>query len=290
MENMKGNASLNGELDVVAFMRIIWRRRWWIFLTTILVTIGGVAYALMAEEMFRAEVVVVPTVGGDSKSGARGGLMSAFGGLASMAGISLGGGGSVEENLAVLTSRTFVSEFIKSNNLKAQLTKNELSDWKLHRIFVRMLDVQDNPRSNLIRVGLTWRDPVRAASWVNKLIVALNDHLRREAIERSNENLKYLQTELQRTRIEEMRLALYELISQEQKKAMVANTQQEFAFRVLDKAVAPEERNSPKRKKIVLIAMITGLFLALLIVFVREAVDRLKHESDSIDQNINPRG
>ena len=71
---------------------------------------------------------------------------------------------------------------------------------------------------------------------------------------------------------------------------MVANTQQEFAFRVLDKAVAPEERNSPKRKKIVLIAMITGLFLALLIVFVREAVDRLKHESDSIDQNINPRG
>ena len=48
---------------------------------------------------------------------------------------------------------------------------------------------------------------------------------------------------------------------------MLANVTDEFAFKVLDPAFVPEERIKPKRKKMILLGGLIGLFTGIGFVF-----------------------
>ena len=105
----------------------------------------------------------------------------------------------------------------------------------------------------------------------------LNEYLRARAISRSTTNLEYLNKELSRSQVAEMRQTLFALIAKEQRAAMLANTQQEFAFRILDPAVEPDENVKPLRALIVVGATFLGGFFSLGFVFIRH-----KHAVNSV--------
>ena len=78
------------------------------------------------------------------------------------------------------------------------------------------LDKTAKGYSNIVKIGedrksgtqvlyLEWDDPVLAAQWANKIVVALNEYLRSKAIVEAQNSIKYLKTELaiQRLMIEE---------------------------------------------------------------------------------------
>jgi len=50
---------------------------------------------------------------------------------------------------------------------------------------------------------------------------------------------------------------------------MLANTQEKYAFLVLDVVVVPEEKSKPKRTLIVLLGFILGVMISILFVFIR---------------------
>ncbi len=154
----------------------------------------------------------------------------------------------------------------------------ESNIWDVYRNFNAMLDVQYNKEASIITISIAWTDPEKAALWVNALIWEFNEYIRTREIERSQKNLKYLNEELARTRVEDFRLSLYELIAQEQKKAMLANTQNEFVFRVLDKAEAPDMKVYPRRARIVVISTFVALIFSLLVVFIREIIIKEKEK------------
>ena len=277
------------EIDLLAYWRLIWGERKLILSVTFAVALLAVVYSLTLPNIYRAEVLLAPVKAEESKSGLASAL-GGLGGLASMAGISVGGGGSVEENIAVLKSREFLWKFIKDQKLMpvlfeddwdAELGKWEESDpenqpslWSAYRAFNAVMSVSRDKKSDLITVGIEWRDPALAAAWANALVMRVNEHLRQQAIARSNSSLKYLREELMRTQIEEMRQALFELITKEQGKAMLANTQKEFAFQVLDTAVEPDRKAKPKRSLIVILAAFAAGFLAVVFVLIREGVKK----------------
>ncbi|RME60088.1 hypothetical protein D6779_02815, partial [Candidatus Parcubacteria bacterium] len=78
---------------------------------------------------------------------------------------------------------------------------------------------------------------------------------------------------------EDVRQALFELISQEQKKAMLAHTRVQYAFKVLDPASPPDKKTKPNRALIAILATFVAGFLALIWVFVREGIERRKAEA-----------
>ena len=106
------------------------------------------------------------------------------------------------------------------------------------------------------------------------------------AIAQSRENLRYLEGALTKTRIDEQRKALYELIASQQQKAMLANTQKQFAFKVIDPAVAPDKKSKPKRSLIVVLATFVAGFLAVLAVFVREGMRKRKEEENQPSESL----
>jgi len=280
------------EIDLLEYWRLIWSKRRLILSVTFAVAILAAGISLLMPNIYRAEVVLAPVSDGSSKSGGLSAALGGLGGLASMAGISLGGGGSVEENLAVLKSREFLWHFIKDQKLmpllfadawdadKKAWKKTDPEDqpglWDAYRSFTKggLLSVAKDKTSGLVTVAIEWKDAKLAAQWANLLVTRLNDFLRQQAIDRSNGNLEYLKHELSHTHVADMRKALFELISQEQKKAMLANTQKEFAFQVIDKAVPPDRKAKPKRSLIVILSTFVAGFLTVIYIFIREGIKR----------------
>ncbi len=92
----------------------------------------GLAYALLASPRYTATSVMQPVE--EQPAGAAGALASKFGGLASLAGVNLGGGGNKEEYLAVLRSRELAEKFVRRHavapKLMPALWDEEKGAWK----------------------------------------------------------------------------------------------------------------------------------------------------------------
>jgi uncharacterized protein involved in exopolysaccharide biosynthesis len=277
------------EIDLQEIWRVLVENKRMILSSIFVSALLAAGITLLLPNIYRAEVLLAPVKVDDTTNG--GGVaaaLSGLGGLASLAGISLGSGGSTDENLAVLKSREFLWKFVQDNKLMPILFEDDWDaaqkKWKDHdpkdqpgqMDLFRLLDedvlnVSTDKKTGLVTVSIDWTDPVLAASWADQLVSQLNQHIRLKAVSRSENNLKYLNEELARTQVEEMRKTLFDLIGQEQKNAMLANAQREFAFRVLDPAVVPDKKIKPKRTIIVLLAAVLVGFFAILIAFIRNS-------------------
>jgi LPS O-antigen subunit length determinant protein (WzzB/FepE family) len=53
---------------------------------------------------------------------------------------------------------------------------------------------------------------------------------------------------------------------------MLANSRDEFAFRIIDPAVVPQEKTRPRRAMIAVVGLMGGFILGVFIVIVRHAM------------------
>src|SRR5690606_28265162 len=111
---------------------IVWKRKWlWLTLGP-LAGVIGIIYALAQPEIFRAEVTLAPNVE-EQGGGGLAALAGQFGGLASMAGLNVGGGGDTQTALATLKSRKFIAPFLQEEgrlqNLFFDQWDEEASAW-----------------------------------------------------------------------------------------------------------------------------------------------------------------
>lgn len=276
------------EIDLIELWQILWKRRLLIISVTLLCGFASAAISLLMPNVYRAEVLLSPVAEEGSKTGIASAL-GGLGGLASLAGVSLGAGSSVEESLAVLKSRKFVWQFINQNQLMPQLFADDWNIkkqqwqeqdpeeqptlWDGYREFTKggLLSASIGKKNSLVTVAIEWINPEQAAEWVNLLVEQLNAYLRMEAIARSQSRLQYLSEELSKSQVADMQQTLYELIAQEQKTAMLANTQKQFAFRILDPAAVPDEKAKPRRSLITLAGLMMGLIMSIMSVFAYNA-------------------
>jgi uncharacterized protein involved in exopolysaccharide biosynthesis len=73
-----------------------------------------------------------------------------------------------------------------------------------------------------------------------------------------------------------LRRVIYNLIENETKTLMLANAREEYAFAVVDPAVPPELRISPRRRVMVLVGLMLGLVLGTLAAFALNARTQLR--------------
>lgn len=120
------------EIGLADIVEILRRYRRLIGRSIAIAVLLGVAYALFATPRYTATVVVQPVE--EQPAGAAGALASKFGGIASLAGINLGGGGNKEEYLAILRSRELAEKFIRSHDVAPKLMPalwdEESKSWK----------------------------------------------------------------------------------------------------------------------------------------------------------------
>lgn len=255
-----------GELSFPALWRVVWKYKLLIVPVTVVCGIVAVILALKAIPMYRAEVAVTEV--SSSNVGAAGALASQLGGIASLVGVNLGTGGSSLQTQALLRSRKVVEEFVKRHGQLPELfprAQQPPSLWFTVRQFRdSVLSIRDDKRGGLTIIAMTWSDPSVAARWANEFIALANELLRTRAMDESKASLAYLNRQVEQTNVLDLKRVLYNLIENEEKTLMLANARTEYAFAVVDPAVSPEERFSPRRTLMVLFGIALGLFISTL--------------------------
>lgn len=276
------------EIDLLQLIRILLQEWKIISAITLACALFAIAYALYTPEIFKAETLLAPA---NEEKTSTSSALSQFGGLAAMAGISIPSDSNVEQVVATLQSRKFLLHFVEKNNLTPilfeEIWDSETQEWltekkekpsnlKVIDTFKSNLAIDVDKKSGLIKMSYSWKDPKIAAKWVNDLVKQLNEELREKAITDSNMRVGYLEQELTKTSLKDMRSVLYNLLESEKQKAMLANVNKDFALEVIDPAVIPEIRQKPKRKLIVIIGSICGGFLGVFTIFFRQFLLNVK--------------
>ena len=271
------------EISLRELWDILWRGKWTIIAVTAVFAVASVVYALAQTEWYRAEVLLAPA---DETSAQ--GLGGQLGGLAALAGVSVGGSSNVEA-IAVLRSREFGRTFIEDFDLVPVFFHKEWDatndawlgdDPEAHpeiRDAIKyfhdnMLKVGEDRDTGLVTLAIEWTDPEVAAEWAKELVVRLNERLRARALKEAETNVTFLQTELGQTSVVTLQQSIGRLLESELQKLMLARGNEEFAFRVIDAASPPKERVRPKRALIAVVGTMLGGMLAVFIIFMSHAI------------------
>lgn len=270
------------EIDLIELWNALWDGKWLIAAVTGVFTAAALAYAMLATEWYRAEVLLAP-----AEDKAAQNMMSRFGGLASLAGLSMGTGDTVEA-IAVLKSRNLARQFIEERGLITVLLADEWdstakqwkskdpADWPDWRDAVKFFDenvrnVSEDPKTGLVTLSIEWTDSEAAAEWANAIVKRLNDLMRERALLEAKTNVSYLQSEMAATSIVTLQQSIGGLLETELKKLMLARGNEEFSFRVVDRAEPPKLRSKPKRKLTVALGIVVGGFVSAFIVLLRRS-------------------
>jgi uncharacterized protein involved in exopolysaccharide biosynthesis len=263
---------------------VLWEQKLLIAAIGSVFAIGSVIVALLLSPVYRSEAVLAPVSAGQPQ-----GLASELGGLASLAGIRLGGGNETNTYVAILRSRSFAESFIRDHDLMKVFFANEwdpaTEGWRnpdrqptmfntvkyfRENVFI----VQEDLTTGLVTIAVEWYDPNLAAAWVNDLVMRINEETRQRALREAQQNLRYLRAQLEAASVVELRRAISQLIENEMNTEMLAEAREEYAFKVVDPGMVPTQRVRPHRTLIVVASTVLGGLLAIFIALLRHSIRR----------------
>lgn len=241
--------------------------------------VGGLLYALTATEWFFAETLLAPA---DQRLGSGG---EGLGGLSALAGVAGFNNTQNKEPLEILKSRAFASKFIRDNNLLTILydeywdADNErwVSEYAdsppdirdAVKLFRENLLTVEEDTQGFLRVGIYWKDPNLAATWLSQLVRELNISVSERELAEAERNVGFLKEQLQQTNLAPLQQSVGSLLEAELHKLMMANSPKEYAYKVIDPPVPPKLRESPKRALVMVIFGFIGGLLAVAFILAR---------------------
>ncbi|CCN80344.1 OtnB protein [Vibrio nigripulchritudo SFn27] len=298
--------SEDDEIDLRELFKALWKGKWIIIVTTFVFAIVSVLYALSLPNIYKADALLAPEE--SSNGGGLSKMAGQLGGLAALAGVNIGGSESSQTDLAleVMKSRQFIRQFVNKHDLIVPLmavknwdldtnklvidkevyndengtwlrkpdglrgevpTEQEVYEVFSHNVF----SINKDKESGLYELTVKYYSPYVAQQWVNWLIADINQVMRERAISDASQNLTYLNTQLKKTTVADMQSTFYKLIEEQTKSLMLAEVQEEFIFKVVDPAVAPELKYGPKRALICIVITLIGFLLSIFSLVVKYA-------------------
>lgn len=298
----KLSAEYDDEIDLRELFSVLWAGKILIVGITTLFALGSVIYALMLPNQYQASIVLAPA---QQEAGGLSASLGQLGGLASLAGINIGEGGGSEPQLAqeILRSRSFIETFISENDLAVEVfavddwdvQTNQLSidaalydtdsgewvreppsgklpkpsGWELYEAFSDRFSVSQDKKTGMVTLSVEYYSPIVAKQWADKLVAAINAHMQARKLQQVNRNIKYLEAQIEKTPIAEMREVFYTVIEEQIKSKMLAEASPEYVFETVSPAMVPEEKSQPKRALICILGTLLGGMLSVLWVLVR---------------------
>ena len=302
-DSAQGSPYHDDEIDLRELFGVLWAGKVWIVLITAIFAVSSVFYALSLPNQYKATVLIAPA---KSDQGGLSGALKQFGGLASLAGVSIGAGESSESQIAqeIMKSWSFIENFISKNDIAVEVFavngwSKELEDvliddnlfdaqkdmwliqdkdsgklgppksWELFERFSEILSVSEDKKTGFVTVSMEHYSPEIAKNWLDMYVVAINKHMQDRQVEKVTNNIAYLEKQIQKTSITEMREVFYTIIEEQTKSKMVAEASPEYAFLTIAPSMLPEKKSQPKRALICILGTLLGGMVSVLWILVR---------------------
>jgi hypothetical protein len=270
--------------------------------TTVVVALTFV-YVLKMPNSYKSEAVLIPSAqkGGSSLGG--------LGGLAAMAGVSLGGG-SMTPDIAfqsLLNNYGFMKDFVEKNHIDEYYSrenadenyvfafgfrgfydlfhssseKNEKQNredviYSLVKQLKGKFSIAADKKSGLITISFTDYDRAYTPKMVNMFLKDASQYLVDNGLKNIDSRLNYFEKEMARVEAFELRQNLSQMISQILQEKVMMKSKQYYQCDLLTAPEAPyiKDKTKPKRGLILVVAFITSIILGIFLVFFLEFLKR----------------
>ena len=302
MQQNQGLVDYQDEIDLKELFSVLWQGRWLISGISSSVCLLAIIFALLTPNQYQATLLLAPT---QQNTGGISSALSQFGGLASLAGIDIGGGDGGDKQIAleVMQSRSFIEQFINQSGILLEIiaakgwdaeskrlildrdiynTQNRQwvrtappgrqvtpSLWEAYKVFSDMLVVSEDKKTGLVSVSIEYFSPYQARQWLENYILAINLYLQQRKLSRIEKNIDYLQQQIATTSVAEMREIFFTLIEEQIKSKMLVEASPNYAFTTVSEAMLPEEKSQPKRALIVILGGLLGMMFSICLVLCR---------------------
>ncbi len=300
--------SASDEIDLRQLWNVLWNGKWMIVGVTLLFAVVSVIYALSLPNIYKSEALLAPAE--ENSGGGLSRIAGKLGGIASLAGVSFGGGEADKTTIAieVLKSRDFIAKFVQKHDLLVPLMAAKNWDRNLDRLvidkdlydeasrkwvresdpprasepsmqeayeeFMRILSVSNNKETGLLTIGISHYSPSNAKEWVDFLVRDINNEVKQRDVLEAGKSIQYLSEQLEKTAIRDMKAVFYELIEEQTKTVMFAEVREEYVFKTIDPAIVPEVKSKPNKPLICILGVIFGGGFGSLIVLIRSFVSK----------------
>ncbi|MDR7119263.1 Wzz/FepE/Etk N-terminal domain-containing protein [Rheinheimera soli] len=291
------NKSENDEIDLIGLLSLIWKGKLTVILVTFLFGAFSIYYSLSLSDIYRSELLMVPAEQKNSSV-----LPGQLGGLAAMAGVNLGSGGIDKTTIALQTlqSRDFISKFIRKHNILVELMaakgwdrqsntlaidqslysvkdmswirdvkaprKPEPSMQEAYAVFSDLFKLSKDIKSGLITLEFKHYSPFFAKQILDWLVADINQDMKSKDIQEAEKSIVYLEQQILKTNISEVKATLFSLIEEQTKTLMLANSRDEYMFKMIDSAFVPEMKYEPRRSIIVIVTSFFGCIFGVFVV------------------------
>ena len=292
------------EIDLKELFMVLWSGKWLISAVTGLAAAISVVVALSLPNIYTASALLAPA---ESGGGGLSGLMKQYGGLASLAGVSLPGGqegGRAQLGMQLMKSRAFIGDFVERRDILPELMAVESWDagsgdiifdpesydyasktWvrdakpptrlakpsaqEAHKAFAEVLGVSEDKQTGYVTVSIDHESPIVAAQWVDWLIEDVNAAVKAQDVAEAEKSIEYLKQQVANTSLADLQSMFFELIQSQTETVMLAEVRPEYVFKTIDPAVVPEEKSKPSRALICVLGTLLGGMLGVVIVLIR---------------------
>jgi len=291
------------EIDLPELWRAIWSGKLTIIVISFIFAVVSIAFALSKPDVYKASVLLSPA--SSEGAGGMGALAGQLGGLASLAGVSLGGGGTDKTALAleIIKSRAFLETYIAKHKLLVPLmaannwdrvneqlildndiydkSSNEWirevsypktakpSPWEAYQELLKLISSSQDKVTSLVTIEVEFYSPIVAKQWLIWLVADVNNFMREQDEKEAQASIDYLTNQLDKTEITAMETVFYQLIEEQTKNMMLTKVSPEYVLKTIDPAQVPETKAGPQRALIVVLGTMLGAMLSVLIVLIR---------------------
>jgi uncharacterized protein involved in exopolysaccharide biosynthesis len=301
MDTLNQNKRTPDYIDLMDLFSFVYsKKRLVIIITTIFSTIA-VIYSLTFPDIYTSKSLLAPSHQKDSLVSKMGNISS----IGNFAGFGLSNTevSKSEEAIERIKSYQFFNEFflpnIKLENLVAikkwnnsinsieydknlfngitntwnQSNNNLPSSQDAYKVYRKILSINSESRNSFINISIEHQSPVIAKKWLDIIIIQINESLRSADQNQAQKSINYLNEVQKSINIESMKDALAVLLEDQMQTLMLASSNENYVFKIIDAPIAPEKKSSPNRSMISIIGAILGIMLTFLILF----IDFLRH-------------
>lgn len=165
--------------------------------------------------------------------------------------------------LAKKYRRLLGDDYATLNDQDVYLTPGP-SKQQVYKTFNQIFIIDVDKKDMSVSVSVCWKNPRQARDWANDYIHFVNDTLREKAIQESESRIAYLRKQISETPEVEVQRSIFSLIEDEMKKIAVAESSEDYAFKVVQRAYLPERRIKPNRWRFLFCGFFMGAVLTTL--------------------------
>jgi len=289
------------EIDLRELFNTIFKHKYKILLFTFFITSLTIIYTMSIPNSYKSEVILAPQE--QSKGVSLGGL----GALAGLAGVSLGGGSSMDAyaSLSTISSNNTFNKmviekydlinklslknmdknlvFAANNRTFYDLLQKEESKEKINyedeiyntiKKLKSIISFSQDKKTGAIVLSVTLEDRFLAKELLELYLKETTSQLEKLDMLDIDKKLKYYKEELSNTQDIELKTQLSQLISSLMQKKVLSKASEYYNVRKITEAEVAyiKDKTKPKRSLIVIVSFITSLILGIFMVFLIEFI------------------